>query len=383
MQNVNLILSEIDNEKEKLFKLLVNITSIQAPTGHEQKRMHFIKEKVKEHGINDVSIDSIGNCIAHLPSKSINGKGKNILVVAHADTACNPGKKIVITEDEKYIYGHGICDNSAGITGLLTTIALFQKYHLEFPNNLIFGFTVGEEGLGGKKGMKQIIKEYGKKIDAVINVESHHIGRVTNQAIGQYRSLLTVNTKLGGHSFRDFGRPSANVILSQIISDFSHHKLPKTKGKTTFNVGEIKGEGNINTIPITASCLFEIRSEDNKNLQKVKAKFKSILGFYRKRFNDIEITENILAEVPAVIFPKNNKIYKLTIDSQKYLGITPKINAGNTDGDVSLAAGIQTVTIGTSEGWNTHSLQEYMEKKSLPLGIKQVFMVIYQIASNF
>lgn len=383
MQNVNLILSEIDNEKEKFFKLLVNITSIQAPTGHEQKRMHFIKEKVKEHGINDVSIDSIGNCIAYLPSKSINGKGKNILVVAHADTACNPGKKIVITEDEKYIYGHGICDNSAGITGLLTTIALFQKYHLEFPNNLIFGFTVGEEGLGGKKGMKQIIKEYGKKIDAVINVESHHIGRVTNQAIGQYRSLLTVNTKLGGHSFRDFGRPNANVILSQIISDFSHYKLPKTKGKTTFNVGEIKGEGNINTIPITASCLFEIRSEDNKNLQKVKAKFESILEYYRKRFNNIEIKENILAEVSAVIFPKNNKIYKLTIDLQKYLGIIPKINAGNTDGDVSLAAGIQTVTIGASEGWNTHSLQEYMEKKSLPLGIKQVFMVIYQIASNF
>ena len=48
-----------------------------------------------------------------------------------------------------------------------------------------------------------------------------------------------------------------------------------------------------------------------------------------------------------------------------------------------MAAGIPTVTIGTSEGWNTHSLNEYMEKKSLQLGIKQVFGVVYAVASNY
>ncbi|MDO8610139.1 MAG: hypothetical protein Q7R95_06300, partial [bacterium] len=68
---------------------------------------------------------------------------------------------------------------------------------------------------------------------------------------------------------------------------------------------------------------------------------------------------------------------------QKKLGILPKINAGNTDGDVSMAVGIPTVTIGTSNGWNTHSMDEYLEKKSVVIGIQQAFVVIYSIISSY
>lgn len=380
MQN---ILSEIDSKSKKLLELLIQIASIPSPTDHEQKKIQFIKEKLQAYGIRKVATDSIGNCIAKLPAKSSGKKRKTILIVAHTDTAYDPGKKVAIREDGKYIYGHGICDNSAGITGLLTTITLIKKYNIQFPHNLIFGFTVGEEGLGAKRGMKQIIKDYGKQIDAVVNVESHPIGRVTNQIIGQYRCELVIDTKTGGHSFRDFGRANANVILSQIISDFSHEKLPQSKGKTTFNVGKMIGEGSINAIPRMSSCLFEIRSENKIYLEDSKRELLSIIDKYRDKFPNIEIILKVLAETVPAIFPADHRIYQLTMDVQKKLGITPKINAGNTDGDVSLAANIPTVTIGTSEGWNTHSLDEYMEKKSLLIGIKQVIMVIYTVASGF
>lgn len=374
------ILREIDNNKDKLIKLLINIASIPSPGGHEQKKIQFIKEKLQEYGLRQVTTDSIENCIAKLPAKS---STKTILIVAHTDTACDPGERVAIKVDGKYIYGHGICDNSAGITGLLTTIALIKKHNIQLSHSLIFGFTVGEEGLGAKRGMKQIIKDYGKQIDAVVNVESHPIGRVTNQAIGQYRCQLSIDTKTGGHSFRDFGRSNAIILLSQIISDFSHEKLPQSKGKTTFNVGKMIGEGSINIIPRMSSCLFEIRSEDKIYLEDSKNKFLSILDKYRDRFPDVEIILRVLAETVPAIFPKDHKIYQLTMDAQRKLGITPQINAGNTDGDVSLAAGIPTVTIGTSEGWNTHSLNEYMEKNSLSIGVKQVFMVVYTVASRF
>ena len=381
INQTDIILNEIGLKKDLLTQL-VKIAKIPSPTGHEKQKIVFIKNLLREYGLKDILIDNEGNCIAKLPSK-FDVKKKTILIVAHADTACDPGKIVKITEDKKFIYGHGICDNSAGVLGLLTTIFYIKKYKLNFPHNIIFGFTVGEEGLGAKRGMKQIIKDYGKAIDAVINVESHHIGRVTNQAIGQYRSLISIDTKLGGHSFRDFGRPNANVILTKIIADFAKVKLLQAKGKTTFNIGQMVGEGSINAIPKTASCLFEIRSEDNKYLKKTVQEFELIIKKYKNRYPKVEIVNNVSAKTPAVIFPASHKIYKLTIDAQKKLGITSKINAGNTDGDVSLAKGIPTVTIGTSEGWNTHSLSEYLEKKSLSLGIKQAFLVIYEIASNF
>lgn len=383
MQKTDYIIGEISKQQKALLKLLITIASIPSPTGREQKKIQFINQKVNKYGVEDTSVDNAGNLIVKLPSKSKNKSKKTILVVAHTDTACDPGEKVAIKQDEKYIYGHGVCDNSTGVTALLATIELIKINNLEFPNNLIFGFTVGEEGLGAKKGMKQIIKDYGKQINAVINVESHNIGRVTNQVIGQYRFKLSVNTKRGGHSFRDFGRPNANVLLAQIISDFSSSKLFRSKEKTTFNIAQMKGEGSINAISQTATCLFEIRSESNQNLEKAKKTLEVIISKYKKQFSDISIEINMSAQVPAVIFPAKHKIYQLTLEVQKKLGIVSKINSGNTDGDVSMAAGIPTVTIGTSNGWNTHSMDEYMEKKSLLIGIKQVFMVICSIISSY
>ncbi|MFA5770600.1 MAG: M20/M25/M40 family metallo-hydrolase [Patescibacteria group bacterium] len=383
MQKIDYITDQISKQQEKLLKLLISVANIPSPTGREQKKIQFIKQKINEYGVKDTSIDNAGNLIVKLPSKSKDGLKKTMLVVAHTDTACDSGEKVRIIQDERYIYGHGVCDNSTGVTALLTTIELIKKHHFEFDNNLIIAFTVGEEGLGAKRGMKQMIKDYGKQIDAVINVESHNIGRVTNQIIGQYRFKLSVETKLGGHSFRDFSRPNANVILAQIISDFSNLKLFQKKAKTTFNIAQIKGEGTINAISQTSSCLFEIRSEDNQKLENAKKTLNVIISKYKKQFPDISIEINVSAQVPAVIFPSKHKIYQLTFAVQKKLGIVPKINSGNTDGDVSMAVGIPTVTIGTSNGWNTHSMDEYMEKKSLAIGIKQVFMAILTITSMY
>lgn len=378
---LDLALNSIGSNEKSILKLLTKIAEIPSPTGQESRKIDFLKNKLGELGYQNAKIDKIGNCILEIPGASKSPK-KTILITAHADTACDPGKNHKITEDKKYFYGHGVCDNSAGVTGLLTLLQLLKEYQIIFLNNLIVAFTVGEEGLGAKRGMKTIIKKYGEKIDAVINVESHNIGRVTNQAIGQYRSEIIVNTKSGGHSFRDFGRPNAIVILSQIINDFSKYKIPKSKGKITWNVGSISGEGSINAIPKLSSCLFEIRSENNNSLKQMTDKLLSIMEKYKKIYPDIDISTTIIAENPATKYPDTHKLYKLTIEAQKTLKISPKIDSGNTDGDVSLAAGIPTVTIGTSIGFNTHSLRESMEKKPLNLGIKQVFLVASNVVNN-
>ncbi|GEM_PF-3264871 len=375
-------LSSIDAKEKSILRLLVQIAQIPSPTGSEEKKIIFLKNKLKELGFRTGKIDEAGNCILEIPGITSVTHKKTILIVAHADTACDPGERHKITEDKKYLYGHGVCDNSAGIAALLTTIKLLKEFHLKLPANLIFGFTVEEEGLGGKRGMKQIMKDHGRKIDAVINVESHNIGRVTNQVIAQFRCLIDVSTKQGGHSFRNFGMPNTNVILARIISDFSKSKIHQIGGKTTFNVAQLKSEGTINSIPTNASALFEIRSENKTSFKSAKNKFLSIVNNYKKMFPQASITIDKYADVDVVGFPKTHKLYKLVIDAQKQLGIESKIDSGNTDGDVSLALGIPTVTIGTSIGFNTHSLNEYMEKDPFILGIKQVFLVVSSVTNG-
>lgn len=378
----NCIFSEIDKEEMHLLDLLVQLTRIPSPTGKEEQKMHVIQKFLEKNDVGNISHDKLGNTLVKLRAP-VNKGQKTILVVAHTDSACDPGKIVEIREDKKYIYGHGICDNNTGVVALLTVLSLIKKHNITFLHNFIFGFTVGEEGLGAKRGMKEIIKHYGKDIDAVINVESHNIGRITNQVIGQYRCSIKVDTKVGGHSFRDFGRPNANVVLAQIISEFSAKSLPVKKGKTTFNVGSMNGEGSINAIATKAACLFEIRSEDNSQLKMATRIFETIVAQKQKANKGVEIVIEVKAETPAVLFPKSHKIYSLTQAVQGEIGIVSKFNQGNTDGDVSLAHGIPTVTIGTSLGWNTHSLDEYMEKASLTLGIKQAFALICRSGVDF
>lgn len=380
--NLETILNDISSTKDNLLKLLIEITKIPSPTGFEQKKVTYLKKYLNSLNLKNIHVDLEGNCLGELPSKNPGSK-KKILIVAHCDTACDPGKVVSVKESKDFIYAHGICDNTAGIVGLLTILGMIKKYSLEFPYDLLVGFTVGEEGLGAKRGMKAIIRKYGKEILAVINIESHNIGTIRNKANGQYRSKVTIDTKMGGHSYRDFGRPNSNVISAKIISEFSKYKLPQRNGKTTYNIANFSGLGNVNSIAKESSCLFEIRSENNANLSKAIKKFESIIKKYQKLYRKIEIKNVVTATNPAVKFPKNHKLYQLTIEAMKKLKIDYKFSQGNTDGDVSLAAGIPTVTLGASIGWNTHSLDEYLDKKSLVLGIQQVFLVTYKIASQY
>lgn len=380
--NLDLILSDISYQKEELIKLLIEITKTPSPTGSEQKKAVYLKKSLNSLKLKNVHIDQEGNCLGEIPSKNPISK-KKILIVAHCDTACDPGKEVSFKEDKDFIYAHGACDNTAGIVGLLTTLRMIKKYGLELPYSLLVGFTVGEEGLGAKRGMKVIIKQYAKEIEAVINVESHNIGTIRNKANGQYRTKVIIDTKMGGHSYRDFGRPNANVILAKIISEFSKYKFPQENGKTTYNVANFSGLGSVNSIAKNSDCLFEIRSENNVNLNKAIKKFESIVKKYQKLYKKVEIKNVVTAINPAVEFPKNHKLYQLTIETMKKLNIDYKFSQGNTDGDVSLAAQIPTVTLGASIGWNTHSLDEYLDKKTFVLGIQQVFLVTYKIASQY
>lgn len=381
MINLNNIFLEIDGEEKQLFDLLIEVARIPSPTGQETNKIHHIQKIIQKLGFTNTRIDNEGNCIVILPNNSHSAKAKKNLFVAHTDTACCiDSKEVPIKQSSQYICGHGVCDNSAGIVGLLTFLRLVNKHKIHFPNDIIVGFTVSEEGLGGKRGMKEIINQYGKSLSAAINIESHNIGRLTHKSIGQYRLQLSVETKEAGHSFRDFGRPNAIVILACIIRDFSQKKLPQKKGKTTFNVGRISGGDGVNVIAKQSSALFEIRSEDKHYFDETKNSLLAIIEHYKTIHPDIRIESEVYADSTPGFIPPTHPLCLLVEEAQKSLDITPHYDSGNTDGDVSLAEGIPTVTIGTSIGWNTHSLSEYMEKKSFCLGLKQVFAVLHNVA---
>jgi len=359
----------IEREKKNILDLVKKIAGISSSTFCEKQKILFLKKHLKSLGYKTF-IDKAGNLCGQ-----INKKSPSVLVIAHTDTVLTPDAKI--KEDKKYFYGHGVCDNTTGVVALLTILKLIKKFSLKFPINLMFAFTVCEEGQGAKKGMKYFMKS-NKNINCVINLESHNLGRIINKSPGQYRVKILLETQKAGHSFRDFDNPNPIVILSRIISDFS--QLPGfKKNETTFNIGAIQGGQEINVIPKNTQVLLEIRSVDQKKLSFLKEELQKNLNKYPQ----VKVTQDIIADSRAVSLPKTHKIYKLVQKVHKKLGIKSFFEMGNNDGEISLSLGIPTVTIGSSNGFKTHSQDEYVDKESIILGIKQDFLIVWQVLNNF
>lgn len=69
--------------REILLANAMMIGEIPSPTNQEDQRITFLSNRFTEEGLQNISIDEAGNCMAMLPGSV--GE-KNILICAHADT---------------------------------------------------------------------------------------------------------------------------------------------------------------------------------------------------------------------------------------------------------------------------------------------------------
>jgi|SRR3989344_45506 len=359
----------VQKNKASIFLNLRTVTEIASPTFHEQAKIKYLTQRLKKFSLKKVRIDTTGNATGMIINNPADKRF--VLVSAHADTACEVPQAIKVKEKNGHLYAHGICDNSAGITAVLTFLDFIQKQNVLRKNYLI-GFTVGEEALGAKRGMKGLLRDHGKKIRYVVNVESHNIGRLTNSCIGQLRGRLKITAKqTGGHSWHDFGEPNAVIVLARIIAEFS--KL-KVTGHPTYNITAIGGGRSINAIPGEAECLFECRSDKQKDIDVMLEQWQKVIK--RHCVGRVKGNFEVLMETVAASLSPKHPLFTVTQTVQKSLRIKPYFKTGNTDGDASLALGIPTITLGSSNGFATHSLNEHLEKSTYPLGVEQVSQVL-------
>ncbi|MBU2259726.1 M20/M25/M40 family metallo-hydrolase [Patescibacteria group bacterium] len=354
----------------KIFSLLREICEIPAPTFHEERKMQYLSGKLKSLGLTEVKIDHIGNAIGKIVTNP--SDKRFVLISSHGDTACEAPLPIRVTEKAGHLYAHGICDNTAGVTAVLTFLNFLQHQKIKLKKNYLIGFTVGEEGLGAKGGMRGLMCDYAKNVRYVANVESHDIGRVTNACVGQLRGKLIISAKQkGAHSWRNFGEPNAVVMLSRIISDFSEVRVPK---KSTYNITAISGGKGINAIPNGAECLFECRSATQEHIDFLTAEWNKIIKKHCK--GKVKGKFEVLATTTAASLSEKHPIFTITQRVQKSLKIKSYFKTGNTDGDAPLSLGIPTVTLGSCNGFATHSLEEYMEKGTYLLGVEQIIQIL-------
>ena len=345
---------------QRVLERALEIQRIPAPTFHEAQRAAFVRRCWADEGIA-AETDDLGNVYARLPGQ---GNTPPVVVTAHLDTVFPADTDLSVRREGERWYGPGLGDNSLGVA------ALFGLYWAlrdaaPLPGDLWLVANVGEEGLGDLRGTKAVVERFGAQVAAYLVLEGLGLGHVYHRALGVRRYRITIHTP-GGHSWADFGHPSAIHELGQLIAELAHLPLP-TEPRTTLNVGRIGGGVSVNTIAPEAWMEIDLRSEDARALAHVSAVVERRAG--KRRRAGVNVTLEVIGDRPAGSLPAHHPLVQAAEAALQEQGVIPTRLIGSTDANIPLSRGYPAVALGLTLGGGAHTMHEYIEPKPLRRGL--------------
>jgi tripeptide aminopeptidase len=341
----------------RVLELLKLICETPAPTFEEEARARLISRLLRDMGLTPVT-DVVGNVVAEIPG----GTGQRVLVAVHLDTVFSKETDVNVKEGNNKLFAPGIGDNSASLAVMLYFLEQALEHGLPRPR-LTFAATVGEEGLGDLRGMRELMRTHSERFDAGIALDGH-LGTVVDKAVGSKRFEVTFMAK-GGHSWGDFPSPSAVHALGDAIHGLNHMVIPK-EPRSSYNVGEIRGGTSINAIAQEAVFNLDLRSLDAKALDSLEQDAtRRIRRAAREHSVDVTVTQ--VGDRPAGRCD-NAWLVTLAKEALQTVNVFSKTAASSTDANAAMAVGLPAIAFGVYNGGDAHRLNEWLEPESLLVG---------------
>lgn len=351
---------------QKLLDLAIQIQQIPAPTFAEGPRGEFVRGLFLQEKLEDVSMDSLGNVYARLPGKT--KKAKALIVSAHLDTVFPAGTKLHVKEEAGKVFGPGIGDNSIGVAALFGILWALRERKIELKHDVWFAANVGEEGLGDLRGMRGVVERFGTDVIGYLVLEGLALGHVYHRAIGVRRYRIAAKTR-GGHSWSDYGQPSAVHELAALITQLTQIRLPR-EPRTTMNIGTIQGGTGVNVLAAESKCELDLRSEDPAALAKLVSQVEEIILHWNHE--GVRIQAEIIGERPAGEIPAEHPLVKAAVSCLLEQGVEAVLTTGSTDANIPLSKNIPAVVLGITAGGGAHTLGEYIETEPIEKGMESL-----------
>lgn len=366
------------NRLKQLVDLAIAIQQIPAPTFHEAERARFVQTCFIEQGLVDVRLDRAGNVLARLAASR---PDKAVVVSAHLDTVFPISVDLHCEREPDRILAPGIGDNSLGVAGLFGLVWALREQHLDLAGDLWLVANVCEEGLGDLRGIRAVVDQFGASPLAYIILEGMALGQVYHRGLGVRRYRITVNTS-GGHSWIDYGQPSAVHELTALSTRITALKLSQAP-RSTLNIGIISGGSSVNTIAAEAMLELDLRSEGDETLERLVGQVAEIV--HETGRAGVSIKMEIIGQRPSGQIPAEHPLVRLAQDCLLKVGIEPHLNIGSTDANLPLSRNMPAVTIGLTTGGGGHSVHEYINLAPLEKGMEQAVELVSRVwekASN-
>ncbi|HLY22091.1 MAG TPA: M20/M25/M40 family metallo-hydrolase [bacterium] len=366
--------ARLDALADALVAEILALAAIPAPSFEEQERAAYVAARFREAGLRDVAIDGAGNVRGRL-SGAAHPAGRALLVAAHIDTVYPRAAHEPPRRDGGRLVGSSIRDNSAGAAALVILARALRDAGVALPCAVEFVATTGEEGLGDLRGMRYRLRPEEARPDAVLAVDGP-LGQIVHQGIAVRRFAVRFETA-GGHSWSQFGEPSAIHHLARVIDRLAAAPVPAAP-KTTLNVGVVRGGTSVNSIAASAEMQVDFRSLDVAPVDRLSETLRGLVAAEEQA--GVRASVTIVGDRPGGAIPADHPLVAAVRGGYLAWGVEPRLTAASTDANIPLALGIPAVSAGVSSGGNTHAPGEWLEIESLRPGIHALAENVARVA---
>lgn len=371
------------NEK-RLIESFMELVKIDSISREEKNLADFLIEKLEDLGL-EVIIDQAGekvksnsgNLIARL--KGNIKKATPIMFSAHMDTVV-PGKNInpllkgeKIVSSGKTILG---ADDKAAIAALLEALHIIKENNIPCGDIEIL-FTICEEiGLLGAKNLD--VSSLNAQIGFVLD-SGGQVGKIIDAAPSQNSLEIIIH----GKSAHAGSNPEEGINAIQVAGfALSRMKLGRIDEETTTNIGLISGGKATNIVPDKVTLKGEVRSRNEKKLEKYTEQLKKIIGDTAQEFKaKAEVKVN--KEYFCYNLSPGDQAVSIAVKAAKNIGLQPSLgpSGGGSDANVFNKKGFPAVDLAIGME-KVHTLEEYILIKELKNTTEYILSIINTVASG-
>lgn len=365
----------IRNHSGEALELLTTLAAIPAPSNQEEKRVEFCRSWLRQQGASEVLVDPALNVICPVGNWK---EGPVSIFMAHTDVVFPDTDPLPVVRDGNILRAPGVGDDTANLTALLMAAKfVLQRDLVPREGGVLFVANSGEEGLGNLKGSRQLMADYGKRTRQVISFDGG-TGGIINRAVGSRRYRVEIRTE-GGHSYGDFGNRNAIAVMASLIDALYAVKVPQG-GRTTFNVGVIKGGTSVNTIAQQAEMLYEFRSDCREDLEIMERHFQALIAAWQTKGVTVEV--QLVGERPTMgpVDPAAQQalVEQICAATRRWSDQELRLKSGSTDCNIPLSMGIPSACTGCYIGGGAHTREEWLRIDSLEAGLHLAFDLVLQ-----
>lgn len=363
----------------------IRLCEIPAPPFKETERGDAYRKMFVELGLRNVRIDKAGNVLGERPGLSAR---PHLAFTAHLDTVFPEGTDVSVKREGAVIRGPGIGDDCRGLAVLISVIRAMKQANVQTPGTITFVGTVGEEGLGDLRGVKQLFADTLKgAVDRFVSIDGTGLG-LTHIAVGSHRYRVAFKGP-GGHSYGAFGLANPVHALGRAIGTIGDFQV-SSEPKTTFNVGRIGGGTSVNSIAFEAWMEVDMRSADPASLQSIDANFHRAVDQALRDENErwsnngrLSVVKDLVGDRPAGRTPADAPIVRAALSVTKALNLPVSLDEGSTDANIPMSLRIPAITIdGGGRGVGAHSLGETFDSTDSWQGTQRATLLAIALAQK-